>query len=251
MDVPPNNKYLPVAITRNPYDSNVASSAHALTLLQLIANVDMAGAVLPPELVTKLLLLGNKKKQKETTTTTTPSLDQVTLTLVPQQKQNKENDASSSSNIEWTLTIASESSVTIQPSIDNVLDSIWHEGYDESLVAFVCIALALRYKAPMILQLPSNNDKDNSEENDSLLSLEELQDQFPLATPIASLQRASNRVADNIERSFRVHQLQAALRLAQEKSDIPAMERIRAALDDLDGFQELPTQAESDTDSMQ
>jgi hypothetical protein len=48
-----------------------------------------------------------------------------------------------------------------------------------------------------------------------------------------------------------VNQLQAALRMALEREDFVAATKIRAALDEMDSLEDLPTQPESDTGSMQ
>eukprot|EP00592_Proboscia_alata_P006732 CAMPEP_0194355476 /NCGR_PEP_ID=MMETSP0174-20130528/3375_1 /TAXON_ID=216777 /ORGANISM="Proboscia alata, Strain PI-D3" /LENGTH=363 /DNA_ID=CAMNT_0039124761 /DNA_START=207 /DNA_END=1298 /DNA_ORIENTATION=- len=47
--------YLPIQISNDPDDEKVASSVQALTYLQLLGGIDMAGAVLPPELLPQLV----------------------------------------------------------------------------------------------------------------------------------------------------------------------------------------------------
>jgi hypothetical protein len=51
--------YYPIQVTNDQTeeDAMVASSPEALTLLQLVAGVDMAGAILPPDVLSKLVVL--------------------------------------------------------------------------------------------------------------------------------------------------------------------------------------------------
>ena len=48
---------LPLPITRDPQDAYAATSPQALTLIQLLSGVDMAGAILPPETLSKMAVL--------------------------------------------------------------------------------------------------------------------------------------------------------------------------------------------------
>ena len=43
------NSYVPIQVTDTTEDATAATSPQALTILQLLANVDMAGTILPPE----------------------------------------------------------------------------------------------------------------------------------------------------------------------------------------------------------
>jgi hypothetical protein len=70
-------------------------------------------------------------------------------------------------------------------------------------------------------------------------------------TTVDRLQQTSSRVTANIEKSFQINQLQAALRIALEKGDAQAAVKIRAQLDIQDSMEDLPTQPESETDKME
>ena len=48
--------YLPWQVTDDPQDALSATSAEALTMIQLLSGVDMAGAILPPDVLAKLVL---------------------------------------------------------------------------------------------------------------------------------------------------------------------------------------------------
>jgi len=48
--------FWPVRVTANPLDATAATSPEALTLLQLLAGVDMAGAILPPDTLARILM---------------------------------------------------------------------------------------------------------------------------------------------------------------------------------------------------
>ena len=65
---------------------------------------------------------------------------------------------------------------------------------------------------------------------------------------LTDLREQSERVSQNINESYEVHKLHGALRIATEKGDLAAMEKIRAALDELDGFDDLPTAKKNDGD---
>ncbi|KAL7580416.1 hypothetical protein ACA910_004438 [Epithemia clementina (nom. ined.)] len=79
--------------------------------------------------------------------------------------------------------------------------------------------------------------------------------EFPMYVTVSNLQQSSNRVVQNIERSFEMHQLQAAWKVARQKQDYAAMAKIRTKLDELDQAimveEQLPVQPESQTDQME
>ena len=129
-----------------------------------------------------------------------------------------------------------------QPS-EQVLEQVCYQYHPNVSGTFVAVALALRYKAPIVLV------KETTEI--PTLTEEELINRFPLYSSVDNIHQRSLRVAANIERGFKIHQLQAALRLALEKEDFAAAEKIRQKLDSLDSMDDLPVQPESDTSSMQ
>jgi hypothetical protein len=55
------NSYVAVPITRSRRDAVAATTPQALTMLQLLAGVDMAGAIIPPELLSQLVVVAGKK----------------------------------------------------------------------------------------------------------------------------------------------------------------------------------------------
>lgn len=75
---------------------------------------------------------------------------------------------------------------------------------------------------------------------------------FPQRTTVGKLQQSSTRVTQNIERGFEIHKLTKALEMARRLGDTAAEAKIRAELDRMDSFQELPTTtdavAKSDAD---
>jgi hypothetical protein len=121
------------------------------------------------------------------------------------------------------------------------------------------MALALRYKAPIVLERPSEPFMDNAANTTTttttptttsrttlvldryMLTLSELQEKFPHRTTVGKLQQQSTRVAANIERGYEIHKLQGALTIAMKMGDQIAAQRIRTKLDQYDSMQDLPT----------
>ena len=119
---------------------------------------------------------------------------------------------------------------------------------DETRRAFLTTALSLRYKAPVLLE----HDGDATDpEEDKNLFVKDATQAFPLYTTVAKVQTPSDRVVSHIERSWEVHQLQAAYQIAIKKKDMKAVAKIRAKLDEMEEMSELPVQADSELDSMQ
>jgi hypothetical protein len=59
--LPHSYSYVAVPITRSRRDAVAATTPQALTMLQLLAGVDMAGAILPPELLSQLVVVAGKR----------------------------------------------------------------------------------------------------------------------------------------------------------------------------------------------
>mmetsp|Transcript_36610 Transcript_36610/g.80087 ORF Transcript_36610/g.80087 Transcript_36610/m.80087 type:complete len:372 (+) Transcript_36610:3-1118(+) len=129
--------------------------------------------------------------------------------------------------------------------------------------AFMALALALRYKVPitvdssvldMLVQQSRDGGRSTSSETVSSIVTTPtdynaaIARHLPQWKSLTDLQSQSQRVSRNIQQSHEVHKLQGALRIATEKGDVKAAEKIRAALDELDGFDELPTTEREDTD---
>jgi hypothetical protein len=130
---------------------------------------------------------------------------------------------------------------------------LFHYDPETSLI-FTCIALALRYKAPIVLERrwqrqDGDADRDGDWDDSSADSVDDsvwstskdLDRSFPQRTTVAKLQQQSTRVAENIERGFEIHKLTGALQIAMRLGDVKAAERIRAKLDEYDTMQDLPT----------
>ena len=125
--------------------------------------------------------------------------------------------------------------------------------YDPNVSAnFIVLALALRYKVPTtictdLLDILVHRFQSGSVQSIPSIVTSEgncntaISRFLPEWKSLADLRDQSQRVSQNINQSYEVHKLQGALRIATEKGDSTAIEKIRAALDELDGFEDLPT----------
>ena len=125
--------------------------------------------------------------------------------------------------------------------------------YDPNASAnFLVLALALRYKVPITISVDLLNILANQFQSGNVHSIPAIVTSegnydtaisrlLPDWRSLTDLREQSERVSQNINESYEVHKLQGALRIATEKGDLAAMEKIRAALDELDGFDDLPT----------
>lgn len=147
---------------------------------------------------------------------------------------------------------------------DAILEDVCYQYRPDVSAAFIAIALSLRYKVPIITEfVPSGTDitqyddfaTASSSSSFSLLSTQhELFEQYPLYRTIETLQQRSNTVQANVERGFEYTKLQQAYRIAIEKSDRIAAEKIQIRLTELAALNirdNIPVQPESDTSSMQ
>eukprot|EP00536_Pseudo-nitzschia_multiseries_P001083 jgi/Psemu1/2458/gm1.2458_g len=321
---------LPLKMTNDPADAYAATSPESLTLCQLLSGVDMAGAILPPELLGKMVVChiedkletlydddeeeeDDEEDNKNESSTFTPVLSpieqklweflqnqealkrehqalaamqsmspvppfrtqmpQITLdqlTLVPAATS---TSTSTSTSISWLCRLEcalpdwnERITVNVKP---DVLASLAYNYDPESSPLFTCIALALRYKAPIVLeqqqQQPqqqqqeqqmteqrrdslvgtSTNNNNNNNESKFWSSRDDLDRDFPQRTTLQSLQQQSNRVMANIERGFEIHKLTGALQIAMRLGDTKAAEKIRAKLDEYDSMDDLPTLGEN------
>jgi hypothetical protein len=300
--------YLPVRVTDDAMDESSATSPQALTILQLLARVDMAGAILPPDTLAKIVVLtleeeidqqqqddfGDSALQetRPTLASSTPvgsavlklvqerlnkldytnattygelleypwlqsrvSLPTVTLDeliLSPQPSRSSSGTSSASTVKSFTL-VCSVKNLKVGSALsveltESVCESVSYEYRPNGVsLAFVAVGLALRYRSPIELALTEGLDREEA----ALSTLDEILVKFPLYRSAAQLRQTTERVTSNIEKGLKVNQLQAALRIALQKEDFAAATKIRRALDEMDSMSDLPTQAESDTDSMQ
>jgi hypothetical protein len=310
--------YLPLRVTDDASaDREAATSPQALTILQLLARVDMAGAILPPDVLSRIVVLALEdddaellreqgggfgsqgvgkgeedrdnedrrsrlsqsaagaqflrlvrerlgKLQQHGSSATTygelheypwlqsrVSLPTVTLDgLILSLSSTKSPPSTlvyklecSVKNLPGGLASSALSVDLTEPICENVAYEYHPEGISR---AFVALALAMRYRAPIELLLLEQDEPDGA-----FLTLDQVTERFPLYRTSDQLRQTPERVTINIERGLKVNQLQAALRMALEREDFVAATKIRAALDEMDSLEDLPTQPESDTGSMQ
>lgn len=260
------DQYWPVQVTTSEEDVAAATSIESLTLLQLLANVDMATPILPPELLSQLVLLHAEQHCEDDDTEShvmksllqelklpddipyselndwqksKVRLPQVTLDGVIVSIQ-KDSETTS-----WTLQCASPTAGKFE------FDPKLSENAQDNAIclAFYAIALSLRYQASLLLQ---QQDDDNV--TTLLYSLEDIQDKFPLYKSVAQLQQPAHRVQSNLQRGFEIHKLTGALKVAMKQGDAVAAEKIRHELDKYDSMDDLPTSPQFETtdyDSLQ
>ncbi|VEU34819.1 unnamed protein product [Pseudo-nitzschia multistriata] len=203
---------LPLKVTNDPADAFAATSPESLTLCQLLSGVDMAGAILPPELLGKIVvshvedkvdsmyddddddeeeeeqdnaavfvpvlspiegklwefLKNEEALSREQQASASlyasspvppriPQLPEVTLdqlTLVP--AHHREGKAAGGSHPSWLCRLECalpqwKDFLTVDVRAD-LLASLAYNYDPESSPLFTCIALALRYKAPIVLE---------------------------------------------------------------------------------------------------
>ncbi|GAX11454.1 hypothetical protein FisN_22Lh138 [Fistulifera solaris] len=252
--------YYPLRVTDTIADTGAATSPEALTILQLLANVDMAGAILPPDILARVIVLSCEDGQCDA-----PVAEEV-LEIV----HNKLPDGVDTygelhewgqsrislpvatvdeiiledhKQFTWRCSVKHLGRISLQPTV-STLQKISYDFRPQVSFAFISIALALRYRAPISMKV-------NRQLEASFLSLEALQKRFPMYRSANKLQQTSQRPAIAVERVFEINKLQAALRIAIEKNDQAAVARIRAALDEMDSMKDLPVQPDSDTSAMQ
>jgi len=257
------NAFWPLQLTNDPLDQRgAATSPEALTILQLLAGVDMAGALLPPDALAQMTVIhceeeaNNRIAQDILESVKLPESSSAekysqlhswfrsrirlpTCTLDEVCFQNKD--------FSYRVAVKDFGKLSVPPPGEEILQQVCYEYHPDVSSSFMAVALALRYKTP-ILVVTTTPDKTTTIDT---MTREELMKEFPLYSSVDQIHQRSSRVKNNIERGFEIHQLQAALRLALEKEDFPAAEKIRQKLDTLDSMEDLPVQPESDTGSMQ
>jgi hypothetical protein len=295
---------VPLKVTNDPADSQRATSPESLTICQLLSGVDMAGAILPPESLSRLLVhhveekwqdildesdtdgaadednklesghSGNsikegiknllspqEQKVLEFVKKTLPEnqdfykdahpwlqsrirLPQVTLdqlTLVPVVHEDVSNDGKDeTTKVTWNCRLHCalpdlKDRIVLDVVKPDVLAPLAFNYDPDSSLLFTCLALALRYKAPIVLEQSGQSSLRAFQTEDIL------ERDFPQRTTVSTLQQQSSRVAENIERGFEIHKLTGALQIAMRLGDEKAVERIRAKLDEYDSLHDLPT----------
>lgn len=302
---------VPLKVTNDPADSQQATSPESLTICQLLSGVDMAGAILPPEALSRLLVHHVEEKwqdlldesqddggddednqmesarsssiKEEGKSLLTPqeqkvldfvkrtlpedqdfykdahpwfqsrmrlpqaTLDQLTLVPVIHESENK-GDKENTSKVIWHCRLSCalpdlKDRIVVDVVNPDILAPLAFNYDPNSSLLFTCLALALRYKAPIVLE-----QSELSSSSWMAFSTEDSLDRdFPHRTTVSKLQQQSSRVAQNIERGFEIHKLTGALQIAMRLGDEKAVERIRAKLDEYDSLQDLPTLGSSTT----
>ncbi|CAB9511816.1 expressed unknown protein [Seminavis robusta] len=251
--------YLPWQVTDDPQDAYAATSAEALTMIQLLSGVDMAGAILPPDVLAKLVihhcesLVAQQQspmffaKQvaiakdildyvQETLPNSTVAFSQVhqwTQSRVQLPEATLDEvlvTDNTQAPFALTCTLRDFGSLTFTPSLQS-LQAVLYQFSPQTSLAFTALALALRYRAPITVQSKEKLP----------LTLQGIQQKFPMYAAKSTLQQSSNRVQQNIVRGFEIHKLSGALKIALEKGDHAAAAKIRKALDEYDSMDELPT----------
>jgi hypothetical protein len=95
--------------------------------------------------------------------------------------------------------------------------------YDKALKQFMSLALALCYKASMMIH-HAVVDKKVLPKNYS-----DVERKFPLYSSVQTMQMSLQQVSQNIESTFQLHQLHGALKIANDHGDTKAAAKIRAS----------------------
>eukprot|EP00541_Cyclophora_tenuis_P017116 CAMPEP_0116572478 /NCGR_PEP_ID=MMETSP0397-20121206/18200_1 /TAXON_ID=216820 /ORGANISM="Cyclophora tenuis, Strain ECT3854" /LENGTH=320 /DNA_ID=CAMNT_0004100815 /DNA_START=173 /DNA_END=1135 /DNA_ORIENTATION=+ len=236
----PEEGFWPVQITSTEEDASAATSPEALTILQLISGVDMAGAILPPDILARMSVLQSEQRD-----------DFVSRSIITYVKDSLPKGANYSESHPWFQSRVRLPQVTLdgvqmnplslecvsrgigQFSLtltEDILKAVCFN-YDEvGSETFMAVALALRYKAP--IQVTGEVET---------IDQEELSKTFPLFKSADNLFESSKRVTKSIERGFEYHKLSGALRIAMERGDQVAAERIQEKLDEFDSLDDLLT----------
>jgi hypothetical protein len=240
------DEFWPIQVTESQEDTVAATSLESLTLLQLLNGVDMAGPILPPELLSQLaiehaegneslqVLLNELKLPPDVPSYSELNEWQKSRTVLPQVTLDAIEISVQDSTVKWTLACRS-------PLIKGFYFS--PEDVSRTHLAFTCMSLALRYQAPMNMAFTCGDQE--------LMSLEEIQHRFPLFTSTGNLRKPANRVQKNLQQGFEIHKLTGALKMAMERGDTKAASLIREKLDKYDSFEDLPTIPNSDYDQLQ
>jgi hypothetical protein len=195
------------------------------------------------------------------------TLDQVKLVL-QQDNQDDDDTTVQIKDVILECAIRPIGSSLMFSLTESVTSQVCHH-YDAAFgtsQAFLAVALALRYRAPMVLEYaqPSSTLKRTAsslQPPDATLpysraprsilpsrlvkTRDDVSQILPQWATIQKLQSSSRRVSLNIEQGFEIHKLQGALRIAMQQGDQKAIQLIRAKLDEYDSMEDLPTTSSS------
>jgi hypothetical protein len=259
-------------MTRDPMDSYAATSPESLTILQLLSGVDMAGAMLPPETLSKLVVYACElvpdpifcsAAQRDVLECVQQSLQKInqqsfsyakahpwiqSRVKLPQVTLDQLTLVYNTENDKWTCRLecavkgllGKKSTHLTMDLTPQIVQPVAYNYDSETSALFTSIALALRYKAPIVLE---NNNVHGAHPIATNIDLDQ---DFPERTTVSKLQQQSTRVVANIERGFEIHKLTGALQIAMKLGDQGAVARIRAKLDKYDSMDALPTVRKAD-----
>lgn len=159
--------------------------------------------------------------------------------------------------------------LSVELSVPMVLDlsssaSFTSDELRENIVAFYSLALALRYKVPITISSSSldtlspyvlfnpdgNNISDEITLNSSKSYDNTLRKAYPKWKSATSLQFQSSRALKTIERGFQANRLDGALRIAIEKGDKQAEQKIREKMKEYESLDDLPVASGVVSDSV-
>ena len=228
----PGGGYWPLQVTTSDKDSHSATTPEALTVLQLLAGVDMAGAILPPDVLAKLVVLHAEENPQALYARQLTALIELPGNIASYSETNEWQrskmrlpqvtlDELTLNPLRLDATIKGLGPLSFTPSSSSI-QAVCYNFDPQSSTEFISLALALRYRAPIIVHETPNN------------TLTSVADQFPLFSSIEGLHRTSARVSKNLETGLEIHKLHGALRLARQRGDTEAERKIRAKVEELE-----------------
>jgi hypothetical protein len=142
---------------------------------------------------------------------------------------------------------SSSASASLMVSVTpDLVEPLSYQYHPETSPIFTSLALALRYKAPIVLLLVQDHDHQRGK---FYFPPQRLDRDFPQRTSAQKLHQQSSRISETIERGFEINKLTGALQIAKRLGDVKAVERIQAKLDEYDSMDELPCTTTNTTTS--
>ncbi|KAI2493543.1 hypothetical protein MHU86_21010 [Fragilaria crotonensis] len=228
----PGGGYWPLQITTSYDDAHSATTPEALTVLQLLAGVDMAGAILPPDVLPKLVIFHAEENPHALYARQLTALLELPDGIASYSETNDWQrskmrlphvtlDELTLNPLRLDVSVKGLGPLSFTPSSRSIEAVCWN--FDpKSSTEFISLSLALRYRAPIIVhETPTN-------------TLTCISDHFPLYSTIEGLRRTSQRVSKNLEVGLEIHKLHGALRIARQRGDAAAERKIQAKLDELE-----------------
>lgn len=128
--------------------------------------------------------------------------------------------------------------------------------YGPASAAFTAISLSFRYKCPISISLSSLIDAQKLHPT-SFITCEDadfeasVNDVLPKWKSADDLRGQTERIDKNLMSGFEANKLEGALKIALEKGDEVAAQKIREKLEKYDSFEDLPTTVDYDEGSFQ